>query len=164
MMELSDILTLLDRLAEIGEKNDVEIKYEGLAIKIRRPCPTAGASPTTVIHGYPQPVVDAVSPPPAQASPAYVEPGEEESEFPPGVEVVKSPIVGTFYRSPSPESSPYVEVGSHVNKGDTLCIIEAMKIMNEIDADTEGKVMKILVENGQPVEFGQPLFLIDPNG
>ena len=80
------------------------------------------------------------------------------------MEVVKSPIVGTFYRAPSPESPPYVEVGSHVKKGDTLCIIEAMKIMNEIEADTEGKVVKILVENGQPVEFGQPLFLIDPNG
>ena len=162
-MELADILTLLDRLAEIGEKNDVELKYEGLSIKIRRPCPQAGAVPTTVIQGYPQQFVEAPQPQPPPTPP---EPKREEgeSEFPPGVEVVKSPIVGTFYRAPSPESPPYVEVGSHVKKGDTLCIIEAMKIMNEIEADTEGKVVKILVENGQPVEFGQPLFLIDPNG
>ncbi len=158
MMELADVLTLLERLAEMGEKNDVELKYDGLSIKIRRPCPSAGAAPA-IIQGYPQTAVGAPSPHPVAA-----EPKEEESEFPPGMEVVKSPIVGTFYRAPSPESPPYVEVGSHVKKGDTLCIIEAMKIMNEIEADTEGKVVKILVENGQPVEFGQPLFLIDPNG
>ncbi len=162
MMELADILTLLDRLSEIGEKNDVELKYEGLTIKIRRPCQSMGAPPATMaIQGYPQPLQEAPAP---AAAPVASESGEDESEFPPGMDVVKSPIVGTFYRSPSPESPPYVEVGSHVNKGDTLCIIEAMKIMNEIEADTEGKVARILVDNGQPVEFGQPLFLIDPNG
>ncbi len=161
MMELADILTLLDRVAEIGEKNDVELKYEGLTIKVRRPCQSAGAAPAPVaLQGYPQPVQEAPLPVVQTAGEA----AEGESEFPPGMEVVKSPIVGTFYRAPSPESPPYVEVGSHVKKGDTLCIIEAMKIMNEIEADTEGKVVRILVDNGQPVEFGQPLFLIDPNG
>ncbi|MGB6055532.1 MAG: acetyl-CoA carboxylase biotin carboxyl carrier protein, partial [Burkholderiaceae bacterium] len=74
--------------------------------------------------------------------------------------IVKSPMVGTFYRSSAPGSPPYVEVGSSVGEGDTLCIIEAMKLLNEIDADAAGVIKQILVENGQPVEFGQPLFVI----
>lgn len=74
--------------------------------------------------------------------------------------VVKSPMVGTFYRSASPGSKPFVDVGQNVNTGDTLCIIEAMKLLNEIDADQTGVIKAILVENGQPVEFGQPLFVI----
>lgn len=74
--------------------------------------------------------------------------------------VVKSPMVGTFYRSSSPGSPPFVEVGASVKEGDTLCIIEAMKLLNEIDADATGVIKQILVENGQPVEFGQPLFVI----
>jgi acetyl-CoA carboxylase biotin carboxyl carrier protein len=74
--------------------------------------------------------------------------------------VVKSPMVGTFYRSSSPGSPPFVEVGASVKEGDTLCIIEAMKLLNEIDADASGVIKQILVENGQPVEFGQPLFVI----
>ena len=79
------------------------------------------------------------------------------------IHTVYSPIVGTFYRSPSPESDPFVEIGSHVTAGTTLCIIEAMKLMNEIESDVDGRVVKILVENGKPVEFNQPLFLIQPN-
>lgn len=76
---------------------------------------------------------------------------------------VKSPIVGTFYRSPSPDAKPFVEVGSVVKKGQPLCVIEAMKIMNEIESEIDGTVVKILVESGQPVEYGEPLFLIDPS-
>ena len=72
-----------------------------------------------------------------------------------------SPMVGTFYRSSSPEADPYVEVGSTVKKGDTLCIVEAMKLLNEIEADRDGTIKKILVENAQPVEFGEPLFIIE---
>ena len=75
---------------------------------------------------------------------------------------VTSPIVGTFYRSPSPDTDPYVEEGDIVKKGQVLCIVEAMKLMNEIEAETDGKVVKILVESTTPVEFGQPLYLIDP--
>lgn len=74
--------------------------------------------------------------------------------------IVKSPMVGTFYRSASPGTPPFVEIGSTVKEGDTLCLIEAMKLLNEIDADTAGVIKQILVENGQPVEFGQPLFVI----
>ncbi|MBM4128786.1 MAG: acetyl-CoA carboxylase biotin carboxyl carrier protein, partial [Nitrospira sp.] len=75
---------------------------------------------------------------------------------------VTSPIVGTFYRAPSPESDPFVEAGSRVKKGQVLCIIEAMKLMNEIESEVDGIVIKVLVENGQPVEYGEPLFLIEP--
>jgi acetyl-CoA carboxylase biotin carboxyl carrier protein len=80
---------------------------------------------------------------------------------PPSYKKVLSPFVGTFYRSPSPTSAPYVESGKRVSPGDTLCIVEAMKLMNEIEADFAGRVVQILVENGQPVEFGEPLFVID---
>lgn len=75
---------------------------------------------------------------------------------------IKSPMVGTFYRSASPEAPPFIEVGKVIKVGDVLCIVEAMKLMNEIEAEQSGKVVKILVENAQPIEFGQPLFLIDP--
>jgi acetyl-CoA carboxylase biotin carboxyl carrier protein len=75
---------------------------------------------------------------------------------------ITSPIVGTFYRAPTPEAVSFVEIGANVNKGQVLCIVEAMKLMNEIESDVDGIVVKILVENGQPVEYGEPLFLIDP--
>ena len=77
--------------------------------------------------------------------------------------IVKSPIVGTFYTSPSPDAAPFVKVGDRVSKGQVICIVEAMKLMNEIEADVTGEVVRVLVENGQPVEYGQPLFAIRPN-
>ncbi|MDP8247748.1 MAG: acetyl-CoA carboxylase biotin carboxyl carrier protein [Candidatus Tritonobacter lacicola] len=86
---------------------------------------------------------------------------KKEEEQPRGAEIV-SPMVGTFYASPSPDSSPYVEVGQIVDTEDVVCIIEAMKVMNEIKADIKGKIIDVLVEGGEPVEFGQPLFLIEP--
>ena len=96
------------------------------------------------------PVASAVAP----AAPAETETGQDGH-------VVKAPMVGTFYRSPSPDAKAFVEVGQAVKEGDTICIIEAMKLMNEIEADAAGVVKAILVENGQPVEYGQPLFLIE---
>jgi acetyl-CoA carboxylase biotin carboxyl carrier protein len=95
---------------------------------------------------------------PAAAAPA---PAAEESSDEIQGHAVKSPMVGTFYRSPSPGSKPFIEVGQQVSVGDTLCIIEAMKILNQIESDKAGTVKKILVENGQPVEYNQPLFIIE---
>jgi acetyl-CoA carboxylase biotin carboxyl carrier protein len=92
--------------------------------------------------------------PSAPAAPAAAPPEAQEGH------VVKAPMVGTFYRSPSPDAKPFVEVGQAVKEGDTICIIEAMKLMNEIEADASGSVKAILVENGQPVEYGQPLFIL----
>jgi len=86
--------------------------------------------------------------------------GVPDAGPPPGTKTVDSPMVGTFYRSPSPEAGPFVDVGSKVTDESSLCIIEAMKVMNEIKAELSGEVLEILVENGEPVEFGQPLFLI----
>lgn len=96
--------------------------------------------------------------PPAPA--AQAEPESSTATLPSG-NVVKSPMVGTFYRSPSPEAAPFVAVGQSVAVGDTLCLIEAMKLLNEIDSDYTGVIKAILVENGQPVEYGEPLFVID---
>lgn len=87
---------------------------------------------------------------------------EAPSESMERLKKITSPFVGTFYRSPSPEAESYVQEGGRVKKGDTLCIVEAMKLMNEIESEFSGKIVSILVENGQPVEFGEPLFLIDP--
>jgi acetyl-CoA carboxylase biotin carboxyl carrier protein len=99
------------------------------------------------------------APAPAAAAPA-VSSAAAEAPAPSG-HVLKAPMVGTFYRSASPESKPFVEVGQNVKAGETVCIIEAMKLMNEIEADATGMIKAILVENGQPVEYGQPLFIIE---
>ena len=88
---------------------------------------------------------------------------EEKKEEPPKFKEIKSPMVGTFYRAPAPDAKPYVEVNQYITTGQVLCIIEAMKLMNEIEAEISGKIVKICVENAQPVEYGQVLFLIDPN-
>ena len=98
--------------------------------------------------------------PPAEARPAAGAAPASEPEPAQEGHVVKAPMVGTFYRSPSPDAKAFVEVGQAVKEGDTICIIEAMKLMNEIEADASGTIKAILVENGQPVEFGQPLFVI----
>jgi len=99
-----------------------------------------------------------VQPPPAPAA-APGEPAAEEEQVPEG-EVLRSPMVGTFYTSPSPEAEPFVSLGQKVSEGETLCIIEAMKMFNQIEAEVSGTVAAILAENGQPVEFDQPLFVI----
>lgn len=98
---------------------------------------------------------------PAAAAPAAATPAAESGNALPEGHVVKSPMVGTFYRASAPGAKPLVEVGQSVNEGDRLCIIEAMKLMNEIEADASGVIKAILVENGEPVEYGQPLFVID---
>ena len=107
------------------------------------------------------PLVQAAAPAP-EAKPQAALPAPAPAEPPAAPEgpVIKAPMVGTFYRSPSPDAKPFVEVGQSVKEGDTVCIIEAMKLMNEIEADAAGVVKAILVENGQPVEYGQPLFIL----
>jgi len=105
------------------------------------------------------PVMAMPAAPPA-AAPASAAPAAEAADAGQEGHVVKAPMVGTFYRSPSPDAKVFVEVGQAVKEGDTICIIEAMKLMNEIEADASGVVKAILVENGQPVEYGQPLFIL----
>jgi acetyl-CoA carboxylase biotin carboxyl carrier protein len=88
---------------------------------------------------------------------------ETPSDDTSGLITVKSPMIGTFYRSPSPDKDPYIKVGDSINKGDVICIIEAMKLFNEIESEVEGKIVKVLIEDSSPVEYDQPLFLVDPN-
>lgn len=121
--------------------------------------PQMGAFPPMVPPQYPA-TASAGTQPSASAETQASKPADSGAN--PHHKEIRSPMVGTFYRSPSPEASPYVQVGDKVTKGKVLCIIEAMKLMNEIESDVEGTVVKILIENGQPIEYDQVLFLIDP--
>jgi acetyl-CoA carboxylase biotin carboxyl carrier protein len=148
-MDLRKLKKLIDLVQESGIA-ELEITEGEEKVKIVK----GGA--VTVASA--QPVAVAAAPVAAAAVPAAAAATEPE----PGQEghVVKAPMVGTFYRSPSPDAKPFVEVGQAVKEGDTICIVEAMKLMNEIEADASGVVKAILVENGQPVEYGQPLFIL----
>ena len=147
-------------LVKVLEGTDVtSLRWDrnGQKIVIHRGAPPAPATASTVPAPAPAvPAVAAAAPAPAPAAAPAPKP-----EAKPGT-VVTSPFVGTFYRAPSPESPPFVEVGTVVKKGQVLCIVEAMKLMNEIEAEVPGKIAEILVQNATPVEFGQPLFRIEP--
>ena len=154
-MDLRKLKTLIDLVAE-SDISELEVT-EGES-KVRIVKSGAPAAQGQVVMMQPQaaqhmPAVAHAAPAPQAAAP-------EAAPAEPTGHVVKSPMVGTFYRSSAPGSPPFVEVGSVVKEGDTLCIIEAMKLLNEIDADASGTIRQILVENGQAVEFGQPLFII----
>ncbi|MEX0830273.1 MAG: acetyl-CoA carboxylase biotin carboxyl carrier protein [Nitrospirales bacterium] len=146
--EIEDLVELLNRY----HLTELELEKKGVRIRVRRdPSPTFPSS--SVDMGK---TTESISHAVASLSPSP--PPAESSHF----LTVTSPIVGTFYRAASPEADPYVEEGMVVKKGQVLCIVEAMKLMNEIEAETDGKIVKVLVESTTPVEFGQPLFLIDP--
>lgn len=148
-MDLRKLKKLIDLVEESGI-TELEVTEGEERVRIAKQ-PLAAAQQTYVM---PQAAPLAA---PAIAAPAAAV--EQKSELPEG-QVVKSPMVGTFYRSASPDSGPFVEVGSAVKAGETLCIVEAMKLLNEIESDCAGTVKAILVENGQPVEYGEPLFII----
>ena len=156
-MDLNHIKQILDLVRE-HELSEFEIEHDGLRLKIRKDANGAHV----VTHAAPAAPI--VTLPPAAAAPASAAPaaspvadlGDAEIEL----AVVKSPIVGTFYRSSEPGSASFVDIGSSVKKGDVLCIIEAMKLMNEIDSEYDGEVVNIYVENGQPVQYGERLFAI----
>jgi acetyl-CoA carboxylase biotin carboxyl carrier protein len=152
-MDLRKLKTLIDLVAESGIA-ELEVTEGEDRVRIAKfsPAPVAPSSPTTVVTGQFPAVPGSPAGVPAVAPAAAPEPTGH---------VVKSPMVGTFYRSPSPGASSFVELGQAVKPGDTLCIIEAMKLLNEIEAEVGGTVKQILVDNGQPVEYGQPLFIID---
>ena len=153
-MDLRKLKTLIDLVAESGIA-ELEVTEGEDKVRIAKfsPAPVAPTSPGTLTTA-PLPAGTAPNP----AAPAATAPVPEPEAT---GHVVKSPMVGTFYRSSSPGAAAFVELGQAVKPGDTLCIIEAMKLLNEIEADVGGVVKEILVENGQPVEYGQPLFLID---
>jgi acetyl-CoA carboxylase biotin carboxyl carrier protein len=143
------------------EHNLEEFEYSRGDLRIRLKKPGA----TTVVAAAPRPPAEIIVPGavPAPAAPSAEAIAEAELRGGDDLFLVKSPIVGTFYGSPSPGSEPFVKIGSYVESGQTLCIVEAMKLMNEIESETSGEVLRIFAENGQPVEYGQPLFGIRPS-
>jgi acetyl-CoA carboxylase biotin carboxyl carrier protein len=157
MIEFEFVEKLI-RSMDASSIHSIEIERDGTRIHLAKMAPGASAAPAVSVAAAPAappvaapvasaaPTVDAPTPPPAGAG--WVE--------------VTSPMVGTFYRSPSPESPPFVDVGGRIALGDTLCIIEAMKLMNELEAEVEGVVREVLVQNGEPVEYGQVLFRVEP--
>lgn len=164
--ELKEIQQLIDLLTE-REVAEFEMEKDGMRIRILRQAP-AGAAPVPVSPANSsgdsarQSAEPAAAPAPvATQDPAAPEPQPEPSSE--NVHVLKSPIVGTFFAAPSPDASPFVNVGDRVHVGQVLCIVEAMKLMNEIESEFAGEISRIHVENGQPVEYGQPLFTIKPS-
>jgi oxaloacetate decarboxylase alpha subunit len=152
MLDLKRLIRLVQRTG-IGE---LEINSGGRSVRISASAANSGHVMVPAGTRAMDAAATSASPAPAPAAPAPPpEPAANQK-------AVVSPMVGTFYRAPAPDADPFVEVGDVIEVGQTVCIIEAMKLMNEIEAETKGRVAKILIENAQPVEFGQKLFLIDP--
>jgi acetyl-CoA carboxylase biotin carboxyl carrier protein len=143
-MEIEDLKELIDLLRET-DITELQLEKDGTKVRIKR---ERMLSPMEIQLQRFSSLQEKVTP----------QTVEEETRL----ITITSPIVGTFYRAPSPEAAPFVELGSRVKKGQVLCIVEAMKLMNEIESEIDGTVIKILVENSQPVEYGEPLFLIEP--
>jgi len=152
-----DLIKKLVKIVDTSGVTDLEIQEGELKIKIAKKIRSAQVvtqMPLTAAQPLAQPAVRTEE-----------ETAKQKTESEPAaanLHEIRSPIVGTFYRSPAPDADSYVQVGSNVSPGGVLCIVEAMKLMNEIESDISGKVVKILVENGKPVEYNQPLFLIEP--
>ena len=154
-MDIRKVKKLIELLEESGVA-EIEIKEGEESVRISRQSLASQAMMAAPAAFAPPPPIPAIAPAAIAEAPA-AEPAAETIEG----HAIKSPMVGTFYRAPSPGASSFVEVGQTVSAGDTLCIIEAMKLLNQIEADKAGTVKAILVENGQPVEYDQPLFIID---
>jgi acetyl-CoA carboxylase biotin carboxyl carrier protein len=156
-MDLKFIKQLLE-MVEKSAVNEIELEEKGNKIRITK------SAPQNVMSAPAYQMAMPAAPAPAQPAASAEVSAAPKPAAPEGKKYheVKSPIVGTFYRSPSPDAAPYVEIGAKVKQGGTLCIVEAMKLMNEIESDITGTIVKINVESGKPVEYGQVLFLIEP--
>ncbi len=155
-MDIKEIKQVID-LMKRSDLIEFEIEEEGLKLRIKRDGKNDPV-PTTVMLPQQAPVIQAGASSMASVPAPAPEPAAKAD--PAGTHIVKSPMVGTFYRAPNPDSPAFVDVGARVTSDSVVCIIEAMKVMNEINAETEGQIVEILVENGQSVEFGQPLFKV----
>lgn len=169
-MDIKEIQELIKFVSKSGV-SEVELESKGFKITIKTPPYKRGAAPAPEVQivqtAAPAPAPAVVQAAPAAApapAPAAEENGAGEAKAADNgnLEEVKSPMIGTFYRSSSPDKPAFVGVGDEVKKGDVLCIIEAMKLFNEIEAETSGKIVKVLVDDSSPVEYDQPLFLIEP--
>lgn len=159
MVDLKLIRQLV-RIMNNGGVSELEIEdeKEGISLRLRRDSDVPAAGSGAIVHMMPSAVPAQSAPLGVGAAPAQA--AAAPSGPPPGTVQITSPMVGTFYRTPSPESPPFIDVGSRVDEETVVCIVEAMKVMNEIHAEVKGEVIEILVENGEPVEFGQPLMLV----
>ena len=157
-MDLKEIQNLIKFVSNSGV---AEVKLEMDDVKITIKTTVEGTTPE-ITYLQQAPVAQAApqaAPAPVAAAPVAAAPAVENSNY----ITVKSPMIGTFYRKPSPDKPMFVEVGSTISKGDVVCVIEAMKLFNEIEAEVSGKIVKILVDDMSPVEFDQPLFIVDPS-
>jgi acetyl-CoA carboxylase biotin carboxyl carrier protein len=152
-MDTKEIQRLLDYIAK-SPLAEVSIETEGLKVSVKK---NSAAAPTVTVAAAPAPVAVA----PVAAAPAAPAAAPAAAPVADNLYTVKSPMIGTFYRAAGPDKDNYVEVGSEIAPGKTLCMIEAMKLFNEIDSEVSGKIVKILVDNASPVEFDQPLFLVE---
>lgn len=155
-MNLKDLKELID-LVKTSELTELEWERSGTRVRICRSAPPP-PRPVSAESGVVVGRSDAQGAPPVDRREAGAEPAEEGVGVP-----IRSPIVGTFYRAASPGAPPYVDVGDRVRRGQILCIVEAMKLMNEIESEVTGRLVKVVAENGKPVEFGQALFLVEPS-
>jgi acetyl-CoA carboxylase biotin carboxyl carrier protein len=152
-MDTKEIQRLLDYIAK-SPLAEVSIETEGLKVSVKK---NSAVAPTVTVAAAPAPVAAA----PVAAAPAAPAAAPAAAPVADNLYTVKSPMIGTFYRAAGPDKENYVEVGSEIAPGKTLCMIEAMKLFNEIDSEVSGKIVKILVDNASPVEFDQPLFLVE---
>ncbi|MGB1112198.1 MAG: acetyl-CoA carboxylase biotin carboxyl carrier protein [Schleiferiaceae bacterium] len=156
-MDLKEIQALIKFVAKSGAQ-EVSLETEDFKINIKTA--SEGSDQPTIIQTVaPQAAMPVAAAPAPAAAPAAEAPAEDNSNY---IEV-KSPMIGTFYRSPSPDQDAFVKVGSEIKPGDVLCIVEAMKLFNEIESEVSGKVVKVLVDDQSPIEYDQPLFLVDPS-
>ena len=153
-MDLGEIQKLI-RLVKRTGIGELEVSEGGRTVRISAWPANAPVMASPVPAAAPAPATNSTQPAAAPAAPSAAEERLQK---------IVSPMVGTFYRSPAPDADPYVDVGERVEAGQTVCIIEAMKLMNEIESEVRGRVVRIAIENGQPVEYGQVLFLVDPQG
>lgn len=155
MINVDELKQILD-LARDHELSELELEAEGFKLRIRK----GGQVVIQTAPSVAAPVVSALAAPPVLASPVASAAASPDLDVDVELAIVSSPIVGTFYRAPEPNAPPFVQPGDQVKRGQTLCIIEAMKMMNNIDSEYEGTVVKVFVENGQPVQYGERLFAI----
>ena len=161
-MDLKEIQNLIKFVAKSGA-SEVKLEMDDVKITIK----TGSENETTIVQQVPMqaaPMVPQAAPvahptaPAAESAPAATSASEDSKYI-----TIKSPIIGTFYRKPAPDKPVFVEVGTAIKEGDVLCVIEAMKLFNEIESEVSGKIVKVLVDDASPVEFDQPLFLVDPS-
>ena len=156
-MNQKELKELIEFLIE-KDIAEFELERGDVKVKVKRAAAAPTASDVRYVMGVPNTAPLAAAATPAPAAPAFAATPEVEEKL----HIIPSPIVGTYYECPSPGSPPFVKVGDQVDAGQVLCIVEAMKLMNEIESDVAGEIVKLMAKNGQPIEYGQPLFAVRP--